>query len=121
MKKHFKFSLLFALLVVFAMALTACQPAATEAPAAEEPAVEEPAVVEKTNAVVEKTKVAVAFPGVVSDQSWNQFGYEGLLQAAEDCDLEIAYSEDVFQDEQLETFRNYAAEGYDIIIGHGGE
>ncbi len=114
MKKHFKFSLLFALLVVFAMALTACQPAATEAPAAEEPAVEEPAV-------VEKTKVAVAFPGVVSDQSWNQFGYEGLLQAAEDCDLEIAYSEEVFQDEQLETFRNYAAEGYDIIIGHGGE
>ena len=103
MKKHF---VLIALLLVLGMVLSACGQAATEAPA-------DPA--EK------KTRVAVAFPGVVSDQSWNQFGYEGLLEAQKDCDLEIAYSEDVFQDEQLETFRNYAAEGYDIIIGHGGE
>jgi len=101
MKKHITF--LFAMLTLMAILLSACAPTATEAP-------EE-----------EKTKVAVAFPGVVSDQSWNQFGYEGLVQAADDCDVEIAYSEDVFQDEQLETFRNYAAEGYDIIIGHGGE
>ena len=69
----------------------------------------------------EKLKVAVAFPGVVSDQSWNQFGYEGLQRAAEECGVEIAYTEDVFPDEQVEVFRNYAAEGYDIIIGHGGE
>jgi basic membrane protein A len=101
MKKHI--TLLFATLTLMAILLSACAPTATEAP------------------VEEKTKVAVAFPGVVSDQSWNEFGYEGLVQAAEDCDVEIAYSEDVFQDEQLETFRNYAAEGYDIIIGHGGE
>ncbi len=66
-------------------------------------------------------KVAVLFPGVVSDQSWNQFGFEGLKQAEADCGVEIAYSENVMQDAQLETFRNYAAEGYDIIIGHGGE
>jgi len=64
--------------------------------------------------------LAVAFPGVVSDQSWNQFGYEGLKRAEAECGVEIAYSEDVFQDEQLETFRNYTAEGYDIIIGQGG-
>ena len=64
--------------------------------------------------------MAVAFPGVVSDQSWNQFGYEGLKRAEAECGVEIAYSEDVFQDEQLETFRNYTAEGYDIIIGQGG-
>lgn len=96
-------TLIYAVLTLMAMLLSACAPTATEAP-------EEA-----------KTKVAVAFPGVVSDQSWNQFGYEGLLEAQADCDLEIAYSEDVFQDEQIETFRNYAAEGYDIIIGHGGE
>jgi basic membrane protein A len=58
---------------------------------------------------------------VVSDQSWNEWGYEGLKKAEADCNVEIAYTEDVFQDEQLETFRNYAAQGYDIIIGHGGE
>lgn len=99
------FRVLFVLLVTLAMILSACGGAATEAPPEEKA----------------KTKVAVAFPGVVSDQSWNQFGYDGLLAAQTDCNLEIAYSEDVFQDEQLETFRNYAAEGYNIIIGHGGE
>lgn len=97
--------LLIASLIVLALALSACGGGAAEESAADDGVL----------------KVAVAFPGVVTDQSWNQFGYEGLVQAQEDCGAEIAYSEDVFQDEQLETFRNYAAEGYDIIIGHGGE
>lgn len=69
----------------------------------------------------EKKKVAVLFPGVVSDQSWNQFGYEGLKRAEKECGVEIAYSERVSQDTQLEVFRNYAAQGYDMIIGMGGE
>ncbi len=110
MKRNLK--LLFAILITMALILTACGADETEAPAA---APTDAPVVEA------KTKVAVAFPGVVSDQSWNQFGYEGLVRAEKECDVEIAYSEDVFQDEQLETFRNYAAEGYDIILGHGGE
>ncbi len=100
MSKHLK--ILFALTIVLTLVLSACAPKATEAPST-------------------KTRVAVAFPGVVSDQSWNQFGYEGLQKAEKDCNLDIAYTEDVFQDKQLETFRNYAAEGYDIIIAHGGE
>jgi basic membrane protein A len=102
MKRNLR--LLFAILITMALILSACTSDATDAPDVEE-----------------KTKVAVAFPGVVSDQSWNEFGYEGLVRAEKECDVEIAYSEDVFQDEQIETFRNYAAEGYDIIIGHGGE
>lgn len=101
-----KLTKLLALLAAVAVGLAACGPAATEAPPPEAEA---------------KVRVAVAYPGVVSDQSWNQFGHEGLQQAATDCGIEFAYSEDVFQDEQLETFRNYAAEGYDVIIGHGGE
>ena len=127
MYKHLK--ILFCIVVVLGLVLSACAPAATEAPAAEEPAAEEPAAEEpaaeepaaEEPAVEGKKKVAVTFPGVVSDQSWNQFGYEGLQRAEEECGVEIAYSEDVFQDEQLETFRNYAAEGYDVILGHGGE
>ena len=111
MNKHLKIA--FVVAVVLAMVLSACGPKPTEAPA-KPTATEAPAV-------EEKIKVAVAFPGVVSDQSWNEWGYEGLKAAEEECGVEIAYSEDVFQDEQLETFRNYAAEGYDIIIGHGGE
>ena len=134
MNKHLK--ILFALTVVLTLVLTACAPAATQAPAATEaPAVateapaaatEAPAVATEapavaTEAPAKKVKVAVLFPGVVSDQSWNQFGYEGLKKAETDCNLETAYAEDVFQDKQLEILRNYAAEGYDIIISHGGE
>ena len=113
-------------LVVFAMLLAACAPPAAEepaaeAPAAEAPAAEAPAAEAPAAEAPAAKKVAVLFPGVVSDQSWNQFGFEGLKQAEAECGVEIAYSENVFQDAQLETFRNYAAEGYNIIIGHGGE
>jgi len=104
MKKHLKFSVLFALLMVLVLVIGACKSEATEAPDVEE-----------------KTKVAVVFPGVVSDQSWNQFGYEGLTRAQDECDVDIAYTEDVYPDEQVEVIRNYAAEGYDVILGHGGE
>lgn len=74
-----------------------------------------------TAVVAKKTRVALVMPGVVTDQSWNQFAYEGLMAAKNECDLEVAYSEKVSQDEQVEVFRQYALEGYDIIIGHGGE
>jgi len=107
MKRHI--SILFTILMLLALALSACAPKATEAPV-EEQKIEE-----------EKTKVALMVPGVVSDQSWNQFGFEGLKQAEEECDVAIGYSEEVAQDEQVEVIRNYVAEGYHIIIGHGGE
>ncbi|MDH4135465.1 MAG: BMP family protein [Anaerolineae bacterium] len=110
MNKRIK--IVFAVTVVLAMVLSACAPKPTEAPP--EPTATEPPV-------EEKTKVAVLFPGVVTDQSWNQFGYEGLVRAEKECGVEIGYSEDVSQDEQIETIRNYVAEGYDMIIGHGGE
>ena len=113
MYKHLKF--LFCIVVVMGLILTACAPAATEAPAAEEPAAEEPAAEEpaaeepamrksllrKSLLRKAKSRLQWLIPGVVSDQSWNQFGYEGLVRAEEECNVEIAYSEDVFQDEQL--------------------
>ncbi len=111
MKINGKTFLIAALLMVMLLS-SACQPAATptQAPAAA-----------PTNPPAAKHKVAVLFPGVVTDQSWNQWGYEGLKKAQTDCGVDVAYSENVFQDAQLETFRNYASQGYDIIIGHGGE
>lgn len=102
----------FIVTIVLAVLVAACAPAPTAVP---------PKPTATAPVVKEKTKVAVLFPGVVTDQSWNQFGYEGLKLAAEECGLEIGYSENVSQDEQIEVLRNYAAEGYDIIIGHGGE
>lgn len=98
-----KSNLILAGLLIFALIISACQPAQPDDP---------------DNDV---TKVAVLYPGVVSDESWNEFGHEGLIRAQNECGVEIAWSENVSQAAQLETFRNYAAQGYGIIIGHGGE
>lgn len=65
-------------------------------------------------------RVAIVLPGLINDQSWNQAGYEGV-QKAKAQGVEIAYTEKVPQAEQLEVFRNYARQGFSVVIGHGGE
>lgn len=101
-------NLLLVTFAVLALALSACQSAA-------------PAEVDTSAGEAQGARVAVLFPGEVTDGSWNEFGYEGLVRAQNECGVEIAYSENVFPDEQLSAFREYADGGYDIIIGHGGE
>jgi basic membrane protein A len=106
MKYQWKIAL--AALLVLALTMGACQsatPPAEEAPPEEEG----------------PRRVAVLFPGVVYDNSWNQAGFEGVERAAEECEFEFAYTESVGQEEQEEVFRNYALEGYNFIMGHGGE
>lgn len=66
-------------------------------------------------------KAAALFPGLVDDQSWNQAGFEGLKRAETESGVQIAYTEKVTQDQQVEVFRNYAQQGYNVVIGHGGE
>lgn len=66
-------------------------------------------------------KVAALFPGLVDDQSWNQAGFAGLKRAETESGAEISYTEKVTQDQQVEVFRNYAQQGNQVIIGHGGE
>ena len=66
-------------------------------------------------------KVAMLFPGLVDDQSWNQAGFTGLKRAETEKGAQISYTEKVTQDQQVEVFRNYAQNGNQIIIGHGGE
>jgi basic membrane protein A len=67
-----------------------------------------------------KASVAILFPGLRDDHSWNQAGYDGLL-AAKKSGHKTAYIENVSQDKQLEAFQNFARQGYSIVIGHGGE
>ena len=66
-------------------------------------------------------KVALLLPGVITDKSWSQSGYEGLQKAKAECNVQPAYTENVAQAAQTETFRNYAQQGYDIVIGHGSQ
>lgn len=66
-------------------------------------------------------KAAIVMPGNKTDKSWNQSGYEGLVKAKENLGIDIAYSENVKQPDQVEAMADYARRGYDVVIGHGGE
>ncbi|MFC2029342.1 BMP family protein [Chloroflexota bacterium] len=88
------------------------EPAPTEAEAAPEPAAEEPE---------EALRVAAVFPGTINDEGFNQAGYEGLLMIEEQLGAEIAFSELTPVADFVNTYRDFADQGYDIIIGHGFE
>ena len=66
-------------------------------------------------------KVAIVMPGISTDKSFNQGGYEGAKNAAEKLGLEFAYSEKVAQPDQAEALSDYARRGFNFVIGHGGE
>ncbi len=93
------------LLLVAALVVTACGTPAPEAPPEEAAAV----------------KVALVMPGSIADQGYNAAAYAGLMAIEENLGAEVAYTEMVPIAEYEEAFRNYAAEGYDIVIGHGFE
>ncbi|MEH6626519.1 MAG: BMP family protein [Motiliproteus sp.] len=66
-------------------------------------------------------KVAAVFPGNITDKSFNQAGYEGVVRAKKELGIELAYSEKVAQPDQAEALSDYARRGYQVVIGHGGE
>lgn len=66
-------------------------------------------------------KVAIVMPGNITDKSWTQAGYEGLMRIKDELKVETAYSEKVAQPDQAEAMADYARRGYNVVIGHGGE
>jgi len=66
-------------------------------------------------------KIALVLPGSITDKSWNQAGYEGLMRVKEELGIEVAYSEKVAQPDQAEALAGYARLGFDVVAGHGGE
>lgn len=68
-----------------------------------------------------KLKVALLLPGPINDNGWNASAYQGLKEAETKLGIEGAYSENVSQSDQLTKFRDYAQQGYNVIIGHGFE
>lgn len=93
-------------LLAAALMVAGCQQAApepTEAPSAKQ------------------LRVAAVFPGSISDQGFNQAGYQGLLMIRDQLGAEIAYSENTPVAEFVQVYRQFADQGYDVIIGHGFE
>lgn len=64
--------------------------------------------------------IALLLPGPINDASWNAAAYEGLMRL-EKKGHEVTYTENVPVPNIEEAFRNYAEQGYDLIIGHGFE
>lgn len=67
----------------------------------------------------EPYKIAVVLSGPINDGGWNSTAYESLIKMQKMVDFEFSYSENVSKSEQEEVFRGYAADGYDLVIGHG--
>jgi len=128
-----KFSWL--LILVFALALGACQstPAATEAPKeapAQAEATSAPAVAatsapaEQPAAPAEKFRVALVLPSPITDMAWGESIYDSLVRLQDELGgkdaMEIAYSEGMFNvTDAAAAIRDYADSGYDLVIAHG--
>ena len=66
-------------------------------------------------------RVAMVLSGYKNDAGWNQSSYEGMEMAQEEFGVEAAVSEAVAQPDYESTIRDYADQGYDLVICVGNE
>jgi basic membrane lipoprotein Med (substrate-binding protein (PBP1-ABC) superfamily) len=66
-------------------------------------------------------KVALLTPGPISDRSWNGGAYDGLLRIRDSLGASISNIQTKTPAEFEENFRQYGAQGYDLVFGHGFE
>ncbi|MEO1430338.1 MAG: BMP family protein [Cyanobacteria bacterium J06633_8] len=69
----------------------------------------------------EAFKVAIALPGVITDKTWNQSGYEGVQLVRQKFGAKTAFLEQIPQSEQTEVLTDFARKKYDVIFAHGGQ
>jgi basic membrane protein A and related proteins len=109
-------------LVAFALvvlALVSCAPAAPAPAPTAAPAEPTAAPPEPTAApAADKLKVALLLYGPLADTGWNGTAYEGLKDAEKAYGVQVAMSEDIQVPDIEAVMRDYAGQGYDLIIGH---
>jgi len=66
-------------------------------------------------------QVALLTPGPISDQAWNATAYQGLERVRDSLGAAISHIQTKTPAEFEENFRQYGAQGYDLVIGHGFE
>ena len=97
-------------IIIAAISVSGCTPA----PAPEPEKVEEP------------FRIALIVPSTIDDVAWSQGMYDSLLSVQERMGgeemLEIAYTEGLYAPaDVLAAVRDYATEGYDLVIAHGSQ
>jgi basic membrane lipoprotein Med (substrate-binding protein (PBP1-ABC) superfamily) len=66
-------------------------------------------------------RVALLTPGPISDQSWNGGAYRGLMRIRDSLGASVSHIQTKTPAEFEEQFRQYGAQGYDLVFGHGFE
>ena len=66
-------------------------------------------------------KVALLTPGPISDQSWNGGAYQGLMRIKDSLGAQVSHIQTKTPAEFEENFRQYGAQGYTLVFGHGFE
>ncbi|MGH7718984.1 MAG: BMP family protein [Gemmatimonadaceae bacterium] len=66
-------------------------------------------------------RVALLTPGPISDQAWNGGAYAGLLRIRDSMNAQISHIETRTPADFEENFRQYGAQGFDLVFGHGFE
>jgi basic membrane lipoprotein Med (substrate-binding protein (PBP1-ABC) superfamily) len=66
-------------------------------------------------------KVALLTPGPISDQSWNAGAYNGLMRIRDSLGAQVSHIQTKTPAEFEENFRQYGAQGYTLVFGHGFE
>ncbi|MCK5315499.1 MAG: BMP family ABC transporter substrate-binding protein, partial [Anaerolineales bacterium] len=96
------------ILLLFALLLTACGGATTGGGGEEGP-----------------FRVAVVMPSPINDLAFSQSMYDALVVIQNEMgeeNFEIAYSDSMFVvDDAAAALRDYATQGYDLIIAHGSQ
>jgi basic membrane lipoprotein Med (substrate-binding protein (PBP1-ABC) superfamily) len=66
-------------------------------------------------------RVALLTPGPISDGGWNASAYDGLMRIKGELGAEVSNVQTTSPAEFEQGFRDYARQGYDLVIGHGFE
>lgn len=66
-------------------------------------------------------KVALLTPGPISDHAWNAGAYQGLLRIRDSLGARISHIQVSTPADFEENFRQYGAQGYSLVFGHGFE
>ncbi len=105
------------LFTILVLVLTGCAPAAapTQAPAA--PAAAEPTAAPAAPAAADKGSLAVILTGPWDDNSWNEAGYAAAQELGKQG-VRIAYSENVADADAARVIREYADQGFQMIVAH---
>lgn len=64
-------------------------------------------------------KVGMLIDGTISDNPWNEKGFQGLLAIGQNFDVGVYYKEDIYtKQETLDAVRRFTKDGVNLIFGH---